>query len=185
MPDACWQAGSLGAQLQAHSLQGQGPLTLQLPLSKRVPLEGAELTAYQEQKRKEEMGALQRAPPQASDSAMAEPLPTRCVQIAVQLHWSQHQSLMGFARKRPIYVSAFAWHLIANALRMIHSSEAHGLSGGLCITLLLGHPAEVLAPSLQVGACDTNPWSTLKCLVALCIQIVHKIVHTNTAENSR
>ena len=73
------QAGSLGAQLQAHSLQGSSPLTLQLPISKRVPLEGAELVAYQEQKRKDEMSALQRPAkaPQASDITLAEPLPTR------------------------------------------------------------------------------------------------------------
>lgn len=73
------EAGSLGAQLQAHSLQGSSPLTLQLPISKRVPLEGAELVAYQEQKRKDEMSALQRPAkaPQASDITLAEPLPTR------------------------------------------------------------------------------------------------------------
>lgn len=73
----CLQAGSLGAQLQAHSLQGPAPLTLQLPISRRVPLEGAELVAYQEQKRKEEMGALQRPAPQPSDAALVEPTPTR------------------------------------------------------------------------------------------------------------
>lgn len=74
----CLQAGSVGAQLQAHSLQGgAAPLTLQLPISRRVPLEGAELVAYQEQKRKEEMGALQRPAPQPSDAALAEPTPTR------------------------------------------------------------------------------------------------------------
>ena len=71
------QAGSLGAQLQAHSLQGHAPLNLQLPVSRRVPLEGAELVAYQEQKRKEEMGALQKTPSKPSDAALAEALPTR------------------------------------------------------------------------------------------------------------
>ena len=75
---ATWlQAGSLGAQLQEHSLKGPSPLTLHLPISKRVPLAGAELVAYQEQKRKEEMGALQRPAPQASDSALADPLPSK------------------------------------------------------------------------------------------------------------
>ena len=73
----CLQANSLAAQLQAHSLQGQTHLTLQLPISRRVPLEGAELVAYQEKKRKEEMGALQRPPPQPSDIGAPEPLPTR------------------------------------------------------------------------------------------------------------
>ena len=76
------QAGSLGAQLQAHSLQGPVPLTLQLPISRRVPLEGAELVAYQEQKRKDEMGALQRPAPQPSDAALAEPIPTRLAEPA-------------------------------------------------------------------------------------------------------
>lgn len=76
------QAGSLGAQLQAHSLQGSAPLTLQLPISRRVPLEGAELVAYQEQKRKEEMGALQRPAPQPADAALAEPIPTRSAEPA-------------------------------------------------------------------------------------------------------
>ena len=72
------QAGSLGAQLQAHSLKGPGPLTLQLPISRRVPLEGAELVAFQEQKRLEEMGALQKAAaPQPADATQAEALPTR------------------------------------------------------------------------------------------------------------
>ena len=77
------QAGSLGAQLQAHSLKGPSPLTLQLPISKRVPLEGAELVAYQEQKRKEEMGAVQRPAPQSSDAKLAEPLPTRWVALTI------------------------------------------------------------------------------------------------------
>ncbi len=79
------QAGSLGAQLQAHSLQGSKPLTLQLPISKRVPLEGAELVAFQEQKRKEEMGALQRPAPQAPDATLAEPLPTRLSRLIQSL----------------------------------------------------------------------------------------------------
>ena len=77
------QAGSLGAQLQAHSLKGPSPLTLQLPTSNRVPLEGAELVAYQEQKRKEEMGAVQRPAPQSSDAKLAEPLPTRWVALTI------------------------------------------------------------------------------------------------------
>ena len=71
------QAGSLGAKLQAHSLKSPAPLTLQLPISKRVPLEGAELAAYQEQKRIEEMGAMQKSTPQAPDATQAEALPTR------------------------------------------------------------------------------------------------------------
>lgn len=71
------EAGSLGAQLQAHSLKGPSPLTLQLLVSKRVPLEGAELVVYQEQKRKEEMGTVQRPVPQSSDAKLVEPLPTR------------------------------------------------------------------------------------------------------------
>lgn len=78
----CLQAGSLGAQLQAHSLKGHTPLALQLPISKRVPLQGAELVAYQEQKRKEEMGALQKTPPKPSDTTLAEPLPTRLARAA-------------------------------------------------------------------------------------------------------
>lgn len=82
MSGVCLQAGSLGAQLQAHSLQGHAPLTLQFPVSKRVPLEGAELVAYQEQKRKEEMGALQKTPSKPSDAALAEPLPTRWAESA-------------------------------------------------------------------------------------------------------
>ena len=71
------QAGSLGAQLQAHSLKGPAPLTLQLPISKRVPLEGAELAAYQEQKRIEDLGAIQKSNSQAPDATQAEALPTR------------------------------------------------------------------------------------------------------------
>ncbi|KAL0041377.1 hypothetical protein WJX79_001220 [Trebouxia sp. C0005] len=71
------EAGSLGAKLQAHSLKGPSPLTLQLPISKRVPLEGAELVAYQEQKRKEEMGAVPGPARQSSDAKLVEPLPTR------------------------------------------------------------------------------------------------------------
>ena len=75
---AALQAGSLGAQLQAHSLKGPAPLTLQLPISRRVPLEGAELVAFQEQKRLEEMGALQKAAaPQPADATQTEALPTR------------------------------------------------------------------------------------------------------------
>ena len=77
------QAGSLGAKLQAHSLKGPSPLTLQLPISKRVPLEGAELVAYQEQKRKEEMGAVPGPARQSSDAKLVEPLPTRLVKTAV------------------------------------------------------------------------------------------------------
>ena len=76
------QAGSLGAQLQAHTLHGPAPLILQLPISRRVPLEGAELVAYQEQKRKDEMGALQGPAPQPSDDALAGPTPTRLTEPA-------------------------------------------------------------------------------------------------------
>jgi len=106
-PVARMQAGTLGAQLQAHSLKGPSPLTLQLPISKRVPLEGAELVAYQEQKRKEEMGALQRPAPQSSDAKLLEPLPTRlvallssfsfcgcsCTVLACALLYHQHKHL--------------------------------------------------------------------------------------------
>lgn len=70
------QAGSLAADLQEHSMRG-GSLSLQLPTSRRVPLEGAELAAYQEQKRKEEM--IVHAQPSQLTSKASEPLPTRCV----------------------------------------------------------------------------------------------------------
>lgn len=52
-----------------------GSLALQLPTSRRVPLEGAELIAYQEQKRKDEMTA-QLQPSQAALKA-SDSLPTR------------------------------------------------------------------------------------------------------------
>ena len=42
------QAGSLAAQVQAHQPR-HGPLTLQMQMGQRVPLEGAELAAYESQ----------------------------------------------------------------------------------------------------------------------------------------
>jgi len=115
------QAGSLGAQLQAHSLKGPSPLTLQLPISKRVPLEGAELVAYQEQKRKEEMGALQRPAPQSSDAKLAEPLPTRWVALQssflllqLQLHCPCMCIAVSSAQGLAVSLQAVSYHVIGN-----------------------------------------------------------------------
>ena len=82
------QAGSLAADLQEHSTRGV-PLSLQLATSRRVPLEGAELAAYQEQKRIEEM-TLQAQPSQLTSKA-SDPLPTR------QAHTEEKGSWLLFA----------------------------------------------------------------------------------------
>lgn len=74
------QVGSLAAELQQRSIRG-GTLALQLPTSRRVPLEGAELAVYQEQKRKEEMTA-QLQPSQAAVKS-SDSLPTRSDQPLV------------------------------------------------------------------------------------------------------